>query len=167
MFFPTYQKCLLLISGSLLKTVHNITSCWPCQCYFWLYIFSLPPASPTFWHFPLPCCRLGSTASISSAEWILPALKVLVEPCEYMVSPRMRLLPRLLGGLGPASQSAGPVLTSLKNGDPPSKWFAKPPHALSAVLEVSFHLWLNIECLCIHGNCWNIFILDHLNAWGM
>lgn len=53
-FSPTYQKCLLLISGSLLKTVHNITGCWPCQCYFWLYIFSLSPAPPTFWHFPFP-----------------------------------------------------------------------------------------------------------------
>lgn len=53
-FPPTYQKCLLLISVSLLKTVHNVTSCWPCQCCFWLYIFSLSLASPTFWHFPFP-----------------------------------------------------------------------------------------------------------------
>lgn len=105
-------------------------------------------------------CRVDS-ASFESAGGALR---------EHVVSPKMRLLPRVFvgsGRLGPASQSAGPVLTSLKNRDPPPKRFAKPLHALSTVLEVSFHLWLNIECSCIHRNCWNIFILDYLNGWGM
>lgn len=73
MFFCTYQKYLLLISGSLLKTAHKITSCWPCQCYFWLYIFSLFPASPTFWHFPLPCCSLHP-----QLPFLLPASKTIL-----------------------------------------------------------------------------------------
>lgn len=165
MFFCTYQKCLLLISGSLLKTVHNITSCWPCQCYFWLYIFSLFPASPLSGTSPFPAAvcihgfdffrRVGS-AGFKTAGGGLD---------EHIVSPKMRLLLRLSVGLGLASQSAGPVLASLRNGDPSPKTLQN--HFIPGVLEVSFHLWLNIEYSCIRGNCWNVFILDHLNTWRM
>lgn len=78
MFFCTYQKYLLLISGSLLKTAHKITSCWPCQCYFWLYIFSLFPASPTSGTSPFPAAacmhsfHFFRTVASASFKTILP-----------------------------------------------------------------------------------------------